>query len=403
MATSMQKTINNSLLRINDRDDSINYRLSIILIFLYILALTLLPVYIFPSGRPQLADGPILILIIIYLFKNININPLIKQNIINYIPFVIWATIINVAFFIYHSSNYLLLLKNSEIIYNLLVFWAFSYINYEFLAAKKINIIHIGLFLSFASIFIAKGYYDEGVRSTLSFNNPNQLGYYGLLFAAIATLLLSHELYFSKTSIIKIYINIITIIMGHLLVLMSLSRGALLGILILDIWVIIQLLRKLLIAIIPLVLILVLFLIWQPSIIQQKFEGRQDRELSTEKLQEEAESRIFYKLSIMKGINYLIGKGGALVAEGKKRVGEVHNIIGEIFRSYGIIGLLLFSYWLARMFWRSRIVPGGVWIWMGLLTYNMTHYGLRFRSFWILLAMLNAMTVLQSEQRHQDL
>ena len=106
----------------------------------------------------------------------------------------------------------------------------------------------------------------------------------------------------------------------------------------------------------------------------------------------------------MKGIDYLVGRGGRsfTVQEKARGIGELHNMFGETFRFYGIIGLGLFSYWIGMFVWRSRKVPGALFIWAALLMYNMSHYGLRFRPFWVLLALLNVMVCLaysNSEKR----
>jgi hypothetical protein len=67
---------------------------------------------------------------------------------------------------------------------------------------------------------------------------------------------------------------------------------------------------------------------------------------------------------------------------------EAHNLFADIFRAYGLIGLVLFVPWLFKLVWDTRKVPDALWVWMGLMTYNMGNNGIRFRSLWILIALI---------------
>lgn len=241
--------------------------------------------------------------------------------------------------------------------------------------------------------FIAKGHGEEGIRSALSFNNPNQLGYFAIYLVGTSLLLMVYK--DTKNISNKLYyiLDAVIIVIAHILALLAWSRGAILGIICLDIWLALKKSRKIFYLLIPGVIIATALLIWRPTLIQERLQHSASKPITPEVAQQELEARLFHQLSIMKGIEYLVGRGGRSITFREKARGilDVHNLFGEIFRSYGLIGLSFFSFWLGQTIWQSRIVPGALWIWAGLLIYNMSHYGLRFRSFWILTALIGAL------------
>lgn len=369
-----------------------------------ILALGLLPVYIFPSGGLQLVDGPLFILFIAYFFRRSSAPPALRQNITPLLPFLIWATAVNLVYFFKYSSDFLLATTTAQLLYTFLIFWVFSFLLWDFLEADKIGALYAGIFLSLLLIFTVKGYSEGGVRSELSFNNPNQLGYYGLILTCLAALLVQVKEKTASTKVMYFWGDVLLLFAGHILVLLSLSRGALLGLFLLDVWVLPKLTRKILIIFLPLLFLGVISLAWQPAIIQERLSGGRGKTIDQETITEEIQGRIFYQLSIMEGIHYLVGRGARSIPlqDKARNIREVHNMFGEIFRCYGLIGLVLFSFWLGKFLWNSRKAPGALFIWGALLMYNMSHYGLRFRPFWVLLALLNVMICLghlRSEER----
>ncbi|MGC2691125.1 MAG: hypothetical protein WA228_00385, partial [Desulfobaccales bacterium] len=60
-------------------------------------------------------------------------------------------------------------------------------------------------------------------------------------------------------------------------------------------------------------------------------------------------------------------------------------------RSYGLIGFCLLAFWFVRAILATWKMNDALFIWMGLLAYNMGNNGVRFRPFWIVLALLFAM------------
>ena len=380
-------------------------RLGLLRSGLLLLTLALLPVYIFSSGRPQLVDGPLLILIIVQFLRRSPAEPFLRQNITTLLPLIIWIVLVNSVYFIFFPNEFGLWFKNAEFVYNLCIYICFSYLFFDLLkGSKNLWPLYLGIFLSFILLFTVKGYSEEELRSVLSFNNPNQLGYYALIIACLTVLLLHYKEKYLPDKTIFFWADVIILFMAHFLALLSLSRGALLGLLLLDIWFFPRLTRKILLLLVPTVMLALVVLIWRPAVIEQKLAGRPEREITQKEIQYEVRSRIFHQLSIMDGYQYLVGRGarGISFKEKARGIGEVHNIFGEIFRSYGLIGLGLLVFWLGRFIWRSRVLPGGLFIWGALLLYNLTHYGLRFRFFWILLGLVNVMLVLEWSAREEQ-
>jgi len=369
---------------------------------LLILTMGLLPVYLFPSGHPQLVDGPLVILVATYLLRRTEAATALRQNFMRLLPFIIWAVLVNIIY----SFSFLLpednqpLIKSVELIYSYLIFLAFSYLFRDVLDRKKIGLLYWGFFLSFILLFTIPGYSEERIsRSDFSFNNPNQLGYYALIMACLAGLLLQFKEKYGGGKVIYFWCDVVILLLVHVLMLLSLSRGAIVAVLILDLWILPRLTKKISILFLPLLALAILSLVWQPELIQERLTGRIDRlDMESHQVHEDLFQRIFYRLSIMNDVHYLVGRGGQSipVQDTMAVIGEVHNIFGEIFRCYGLIGLMFFCFWLGKMVWNSRRLPGGLWIWAALLAYNMSHYGLRFRFLWILLAFINAMIFLQS-------
>ncbi len=376
-------------------------RASALLGGILLLALGLLPVYYFPSGRPQLVDGPLVLLLAAFFLRRSSAPAALRQNVLPLAPLVVWVALVNLVYFLLYPQDYLPLLKSAELFYTFLLFWAFSCLLREFLEAGKIGFFYAGLFLSLALIFTVKGYSEEGVRSALSFNNPNQLGYYALILACMAALLLRFKEQSGRGQVIYYWGDVLLLFAAHVLALLSLSRGALVALFFIDLWMFPKLTRRILALFLPVALLALVVVIWRPAILEERLAGRPGREMTPQEVQYEVHSRIFHQFSIMEGIHYLVGRGGRgfSLQEKAKGIGEVHNIFGEIFRSYGIIGLGLFTVWLLRFIWRSLVLPGGLFIWGGLLIYNLTHYGLRFRAFWVLLALLNAMVYLENQNK----
>lgn len=116
------------------------------------------------------------------------------------------------------------------------------------------------------------------------------------------------------------------------------------ALLLVDIWLLIRSAKRFLLFLLFMMIIAGIHAFWQPEIIKKRLAGRPEKEIDVKAAGEEIRGRLFYQLAIMKGKDYLIGRGARSLTflESARGFHEVHNLFGEVFRNYGIIGLLLF-------------------------------------------------------------
>jgi hypothetical protein len=362
---------------------------------LIILTFGLAPLYLFSSGKPQLVDVPILILMGIMLFMKFDTDKFINKSKTTLLLYVIWAVLINFVYFTQYSQDYSFLFVNGELVYTFLIFSFFSKL-FRKIISENLLFLYAGLILSILLCFLIKGNYEEGiVRSALSFNNPNQLGYFTVILISFVVILMQYKRECNLDSLTYSIADIILIIVAHIFSLLAVSRGAIFSILILDIWLIINIkdkVRFFSVGILLLMCVVVIFL--HPNLLENKLEGR-GRKMDLDATKQEIKGRIWHQMSVMHSFQYIIGRGAGAIQRDRDQIGrlkggigEVHNIFGQIFRSYGLIGLALFLNWLLRLIWSSRILPGSLWVWTALIVYNMSHNGVRFRMFWFLMALI---------------
>ena len=208
------------------------------------------------------------------------------------------------------------------------------------------------------------------------------------------------------------FADIFIIITSHLLAFLSLSRAAF-ALIVVDIWIIRNLKNKyIFVSGLISVIIVFSFIITKPEFINKQLKGRTGKKIDITSTAEALDQRVIEQFRDFKGIAILIGKGGFGVDSSKsnniigqkqtqidrKKI-EVHNIFGSVLKIYGIIGLFLFIYWIIKMINATKMFKDSYYIWIALLIYNMTHNGLRFRSFWIILALILVTSNLINEKK----
>lgn len=361
-----------------------------------VLALGLLPVYTFASGGFQVVDIPLALLIILSFFLP-NLNAAYNRQVITLLPFLVWAFVVNsIYFMIFGDMGYLRAII--IVTYSPLLLYFFIKIYHIILEQNKICYIYLGLFLSILLTFITKGPPDEEGRAVLSFNDPNQLGYFAAILLSYAIILIKYKEITDNNKAILFLCDGLLIFFSHLFLLYTLSRSAMAAFFILDLCLVKGIRNhKIISAVLTCIVLMVGYvLIINPRFIAQRLEVRDPTHYSRDQMVEGLDARVMDPVRRMSGIQYLVGKGqGGLFsykssgAEGRGTYGgESHNVFGEIFRGYGAIGMLFFLVWLFQAIWATRVFPEGIWVWAGLLTYNIGNYGFRFRAFWIFLALL---------------
>lgn len=383
-------------------NDLYQYKLKIISI-LYLLSIALIPVYTFSSGGFQVVDIPLIISIIISFFLPLDKISDLKFNRISLVIYSAWGVLINLIYsLVYSDINYIHVIF--IMCYTPLIYFCFIKLYYILLYNHKYIIIYMALFISFLFAFITKPSFIEGGRIVLSFNDPNQLGYYSLLVCVQMILLSRIISIMNKDSIFNYVLNAIIFVVCHYMLLLSLSRSALAAFIVLDLVYLLSInnLKKLLSFVISIIIIFVYIFIINPSFLKERIEARSPAHFKKETLIESFVLRTAEPLQKMKFWQYIVGQGQGgisaiidashrhpIVAGIKKGIIEAHNIFAEIFRGYGLVGIILFLIWFISTINHIKSIQG-LLILFAILIFNMGIYGLRFRYFWITMGMMVA-------------
>ena len=389
--------------------------------FLLILIYFLVPMYIFESGGFQIVDIIIVVLIISIIFSKINIDQNIRRNIFNLIPFIIWVNLINGGYFLYYSKDTWFLKSSIAVSYGFVTLYVFAIVFYNIIKNKKISYIYYGILFSIAGCFAVRGHYEfsgytEFARTTLSFNNANQLAYFAVLLMGYAILLVNSDVLSFKKNKIFFLIEIVFILVAHFFALISISRSGIFAFLILDLGYLLNLknTRTIAITISTAIVAMILILLIKPTFVQERMAVRGEQQWSKKELiygKGGIIARALEPIKHLNGIQLLIGRGTGLQRDweqyykshGNKEIPlEVHNMFGDILRCYGFIGLMLFFFWYFRVVWDARNFKSGLWIMAGLFLYNFGNNGIRFRSFWIFMAFFTVFIFLIKEKKPLD-
>jgi len=364
---------------------------------LWAMIVILFPFYVFNSGVPQPADllGFLLLPILLRTWNGRLPLPLVG-SLKSLLTFMIYVVVVNVVWSIALFSFSInakdgFLMAPTFYIFNGLMFFTFllMFQRYgEFLLWLTVRLVLASVFLQVFLSFALRG--GRG-RSTVMFNNPNQLGYYALLSACI--ILLGQKRL--KLSTIQVTGGLIAC---SYLALLSASKAALVSIGALGIALIISKLRTIVVAALVFAVLIVTDNPFSAAI--ERAQQRIENDQSYGFVEERGYDRIteFPEYWLMGS-----GEGAYRRFVGISAIGahELHSSMATLFFCYGIIGTLLFGMFL----WRTM---GGAelraWLIIGAgLAYGMTHQGLRFRLLWLLLGLVCTMRELATRERAEQL
>lgn len=195
-----------------------------VIFLLYYLYFILIPFYLWESGLPQIADFIMILLVAVYSFaKGFKFSFRNKNIAIIGLVFVAYIVIVNSIWTMIIPTSSRFLISSTFYIYNYIVVivvmalyndYGKKLIKITFKALLTSLIIQVGMYL------IGGGF--GGGRITGNFNNPNQLGYYGLVALAI--------LMFSSNKVdLRIRWFVLSIIAAITLVFASLSKAAIIS------------------------------------------------------------------------------------------------------------------------------------------------------------------------------
>jgi hypothetical protein len=156
---------------------------------LVVLALVIWPVYVFPAGYPQPVTFALLLAFVCVLIKDpASVAGMIRKPEIGLIAlFLVYTFVVNAIFSIFYQDPEPL--RNTA--YYMQVLFGCIAINYvlrtEPTAPRLLTIAILGA-LAVQFVTFAVSVPVQGVRATLLFENPNQLGFFGLLALAFVLL-----------------------------------------------------------------------------------------------------------------------------------------------------------------------------------------------------------------------
>lgn len=229
---------------------------------------------------------------------------------------------------------------------------------------------------------------DDNFRPLGTFQNPNQLAYWGVVILSLYLLIRRNQ---------SNWLDLPFLLILAYCVIASLSRaGAIAVLLLLSLWFWIVMkapMKRALGALVGLMIMLVAsqtgyienFLSKSETVENFEFRDRIDHDKST--FEERNYDRIveYYEYTL-----FGAGEGYYTRFEPANVLAvEIHSSFGTMLFSYGVIGLLLFCTFMWNVL---RSLPLALsWYLVPSLLYGITHQGLRFSFFWVLIGIMLAM------------
>lgn len=370
---------------------------------LIVLAFALLPIYIFPSGGAQIIDIVILFLgmIVIFRLAQHEIYMIAKVTFI-LLVLAIYTLIVNTVF-IFFYSDFGYFLASIQTLYPVFIFFVFAIAFKRLLKTDSgIKYMYIAMLVASVLPWTITGAYESPTRNALSFNNPNQLGYYSVLLYICWSVINYHHKFLSSVSQgrwWKTTINFYVVVSVHLFTLLSFSRASITALMIINFYHIAKLLRKrFFFTIIIFICVSIAGVMCYKYFLKDfSIEDKIIARFQQIEYERELDKRLLKRLEagqqedIM--IKFIFGTGGAKIEQK-----EVHNIFGAMFRSYGLVGTIILV--MIGIFYTSFVyqLPGAIWYLSAIFIYNMSHNGIRFRPFWIIIALILSISYITKER-----
>ena len=367
------------------------------------LCFPLLPFYAFASGAFQPVDM-FIVIFTAYIFVTITYDELFKslQIITPFFPFLCWVIFFNSYYVIISGHLVSYLLATIQLVYVFVIFAVYQ-IGFTRIMLHRYG--HIYLYCCIMLLAISPLVLQQlfgtlsthmQSRQTFSFNNPNQLGYFSILILCmlLAYISLYKESFITKNRMVQIAC-FFTLLLCNYFGLISASRAAIIGIVILDFAIILFLFRRRLIFLTLIICIpLTLYVFFDLSEDLPNFFENSFRRFSNKDFLDKDDMfhRTIEQMNFSDDTSIVFGSGPRVFdGSGFRAIdfkGEVHNSILGILSQYGLFGLSLIAIGFFLFAKRVSFSLLNLAIFSSIAIYNMSHYGLRFRLLWIALALL---------------
>lgn len=352
---------------------------------LLFLAVALAPVYLFPSGVPQPTDWVFVVFIISMLVWTTIARRSIRWTTLDLAvwSFAAWTLLVSLVWSLMTSDSAFLVYP-SYYIYNAIVVTALGvylrvtqhghkWLTYGFIVSLYI----VGIGALFDMLL--------GVRVTSTLNNPNQLAFYCLLAICAISIARNFSLSGSLVTQVSIGLGVTALVASasaagtFSLALVAAGYALANGL---------RLTRVLSILVGFAGVFAIAFIIdyTLEGAVQENISTMWDRALIKAPLI--AEQRNYDRILAFLE-HWLVGAGEGSYDRFGRYGGttEIHSTFGNIFFAYGVVGLLLFFATLMSACKRATVAQ--ILVLLAPLMYGVTHMGLRFTAFWILLALLH--------------
>lgn len=352
---------------------------------LLVFSIVIWPVYLFPQGYPQPVTLMLLLAFFCVLIKDpVSTVGMLRRPEIGLIAaFLVYTLLVNLTFAIIyqnpeplrHSLYYLQVLLGCI---------AFVFVLRTEPSAPRLLTLAVLGALALQVITLAVSVPVDGIRATLLFTNPNQLGFFGLI--TLAFILLLHR-YTGYPAIVAALGAAIAV----LLVMLSLSKGAILAAFLLLFLCLLlaplrdrrwQRLRPVLLVAFPLAL-LALALIYRDQI--EVLGAVADRLAQIGESGDDSFTGRSYVRIVIWPQYLLLGAGEGLLGRWEYPR-EIHSMFGTLLFSYGLPGLAIVCALLAIV-WRRNARDFAIYF-LPVLVYSLVHHPMRQTMAWALLISL---------------
>jgi len=367
------------MLKLNQKAE-VNMMNSIIL-FLWGIFIILRPFYLFKeSGIPQIADYVMVLIIgLEFISSDLKLKKEIYPNVKDFFYFVSYIIFINFIWTLITGDTSIL--RNSIFyFYNFLVFTALL-VTYSKVKEKLIMVMSYSIFITIILQTVLSFFYLEifsGFRKTLFFNNPNQLGYFAVLCAVIFFII-------SQDIKIKDIYQVLFYLSTMYLVVLSLSKAAILGFAIF----LVYLFKK---RFMVLLFISILLMVVYPVVDgEMKLLSNLESRMSSLGLESDDNLAGRGYDRIINHPQYLLfgaGEGSNKRFESKLYGRELHSGPGTIFFSYGLVGFILFLKVLYGLFKPLHKNCSYVLYTLPVFFISLAHQSFRWPLFWMLMAIV---------------
>jgi hypothetical protein len=353
------------------------------MLYLYFL---LSPFYLLSSGLPQMADMVLILTFLVVLFSRIVIFQSYKVMFFIGITFTAYIFIIN-TFWAYWLSDISIIFSSAYYIYNIMSLFTF-FLLFEKLGIRLFRIIYFAVSASVILQFILSLFFNSGqYRESLFYNNPNQLGYASLV--SLAILLVT----FQAVKRGK-WLLLISLTCNLVLIAASLSKAAnISGWLMIIIWIIVSKQWSVKVTTMMVTGMLAIFFVTVPDLAEiitgtelvQKLDARM---ADIGHANDDNPALRGYD-RIVNHPEYLIfgsGEGAYSRFDSQLSGYEIHSTFGNLFFSYGFVGLLIFLIIILMSIYRTHLVDCSPLFFV--LLYGIAHNGIRSTIFWVLLSLI---------------